>query len=455
MKYHFIAIGGSIMHNLALNLAQQGHSVTGSDDVIYDPAASRLKNAGLLPESFGWFPEKITTDLDFVVLGMHAKPDNPELAKAQKTGVPILSFPELIYQQTKQQKRVVIAGSHGKTTITSMVMEACRAAAKEFNYAVGALLPDYDVMTRLKPEVPIAIIEGDEYLTSPIDPRPKFLHYNPDILLLSGIAWDHMNAFPTFETYLAAFEKLLQYLKSKTQVVYCEADPKLAEMVNQYATNCELHPYHSVDYQISNGRFHLVHDGKLYPLKIFGTHNMQNMAGAWRVAQLLEISDADFIQAMQQFMGADKRLQPLAENESVSVYRDFAHAPSKVRASVSAVKELYPERPVTACVELHTYSSLNPSFLPEYTNTLDQADSAIVFINPEALAAKGDAIDEEQVKRAFGKEGLLVTQDKNELERMVQEHTQSPGTLLLMSSGHFGGIDLPQLATFVAHPGKA
>ena len=436
------------MHNLAIDLAEQGHTITGSDDNIYDPAKSQLQQRGLLPESFGWFPEKITTDLDAVILGMHAKADNPELNRALELDIPIYSFPEFVYERTKAQKRVVIAGSHGKTTITSMVMEALRATGQPFNYVVGAQLPGYNLMTRLADDAEIAVIEGDEYLTSTLDPQPKFLHYKPEILLLSGIAWDHMNAFPTYPDYLKAFQNLLASLEQNTDVVYCADDPELSRLVEPFKEKVILHPYHTADHEVKDGKFWLRPNGTSIPLHIFGQHNMQNLAGAWQVSRLLGIPDPSFLKAIAAFKGAAKRLQLLSESSSVSVYRDFAHAPSKVKASVQAAKQLFPNRPLVACVELHTYSSLNPAFLPEYKSTLDRADQAMVFIHPDALKAKGQAIEAADIIQAFDRPDLQVFFDKLELEKTLKEIDLPSYTLLLMSSGHFGGLDLEQLATF-------
>lgn len=448
MKFHFIAVGGSIMHNLAIDLAEQGHTVTGSDDNIYDPAKSQLQQHGLFPESFGWFTEKITTALDAVILGMHAKSDNPELQRAIELQIPIYSFPEFVYERTKAQKRVVIAGSHGKTTITSMVMEALRATEKPFNYMVGAQLPGYQLMTRLADDAQVAVIEGDEYLTSTLDRRPKFVHYKPDILLLSGIAWDHMNAFPTYPDYLQAFQNLLASMEQNTDMVYCADDPGLVQLVEPFRDKLTLHPYHTAHHKVKDGRFWLqLNDGSI-PLQIFGRHNMQNLAGAWQVSRLLGIPDQTFLKAIAGFKGAAKRLQLLAETPNISIYRDFAHAPSKVKASVQAVRDLYPNRPLIACVELHTFSSLNPAFLPEYKSTLDQADQAMVFTHPDALKAKGHEIDSSEIIDAFNRLDLQVYFDKDTLEKTLKGINLSSFTLLLMSSGHFGGLDLEQLATF-------
>jgi UDP-N-acetylmuramate: L-alanyl-gamma-D-glutamyl-meso-diaminopimelate ligase len=452
-RIHFIAIGGAVMHNMAIALHNKGHRVSGSDDEIFEPARTNLSRHGLLPEKQGWFAEKITSDIDAVILGMHAKSDNPELKKATALGLKIYSFPEYLYQHSKQKTRVVIAGSHGKTTITSMVMHVLRETGKDFDYLVGAKVEGFDVMVKLT-DAPIMVIEGDEYLTSPTDLRPKFLHYHPHIALISGIAWDHINVFPTWEGYKQQFELFIESIGKKGTLIYCEEDEVLQEVISRCSVNniCpnKVLPYHAFPSKIENGTTFLLptDDNKAgIPLRIFGRHNLQNLAGAMLVCRELGISDADFYNAISTFTGAARRLECIAQNDTTVVYKDFAHAPSKVSATVAAIQNQYPERRVVAVLELHTFSSLSKHFLGHYNHSLDSADIAAVFYSHHALALKKlPPITPQEVIDGFGRDDLKVFTEADQLQEFLLSQNYVGSNLLLMSSGSFDGMDLQILA---------
>lgn len=399
MNIHFIAIGGSAMHNLAIALHKKGYHVTGSDDTIHDPSKSRLEKYNLLPEEFGWFPEKISENLDVIILGMHAKKDNPELLKAQELGLKIYSYPEFLYEQSKDKTRVVIGGSHGKTTITSMILHVLNYHEIKVDFMVGAQLEGFETMVHLTQENEFIVLEGDEYLSSPIDMRPKFHLYKPNIALISGIAWDHINVFPTYENYVEQFSAFTDSLINGGIMVYNEEDEKVKEVVEKSENAIKKFPYETPDYFIENGVTYLeTAEGDL-PLEIFGEHNLQNLAGAKWICQHMGIDEDDFYEAIVTFKGANKRLEKIAESKNSVIFKDFAHSPSKVKATTEAVKKQYSERNVLACLELHTYSSLNAEFLEEYKGTLDQADEAVVFYSPHAVEIKQlDKVTKEQTK---------------------------------------------------------
>uniref|UniRef100_UPI00359371C8 UDP-N-acetylmuramate--L-alanine ligase n=1 Tax=Aquiflexum sp. TaxID=1872584 RepID=UPI00359371C8 len=375
-KYHFIAIGGAVMHNLALSMAAKGYQVTGSDDEIYEPSRTRLEKAGILPKEKGWFPEKVHSGLDGIILGMHARIDNTELQKAKELGIPVFSFPEFIYEQSQDKKRVVISGSHGKTSITSMILHVLKYHNKDFDYLVGAQIEGFDLMVKLS-NAPIIIIEGDEYLTSPLDRRPKFFHYHHDILLMSGIAWDHFNVFPTFDFYKEQFEKLVVMTPESGYFIYCSEDAHVNELGQKAKGKINnLIPYKAHPYKIKNGITSLITGSGEIPINVFGEHNLQNLQGAVEICLSLGLSKEQFYEAIQEFKGAAKRQEVLAKSENSILYRDFAHAPSKLEATVNAVKNQFPERKLIAVQELHTYSSLNKDFVNNYANTFDKADVA-------------------------------------------------------------------------------
>jgi len=447
MRVHFIAIGGSAMHNLAIALHKKGYKVTGSDDEIFEPSRSRLKEHGLLPEKQGWFPENITSDIDAIILGMHARKDNPELQKALESGLKVYSYPEYLYEQTKNKKRVVIGGSHGKTTITSMVMHVLKTGGIKFDYMVGAQLEGFDTMVNLEEENEIAVFEGDEYLSSPIDLTPKFLWYKPHIALLSGIAWDHINVFPTWENYLEQFDTFAGTIQDNGTLVFYSGDPELVKIAAKRNNRIKTIPYKAMDYSVSNGKTIVHFKGQDYPLNIFGDHNLQNLNGARLVCNELGIDNGKFLNAMKTFKGAAKRLQLLESTDSCNMYLDFAHSPSKLKATTEAVKSQFPERELIACMELHTFSSLNKKFLSHYKGTMQAADKAFVFFNPEVLEHKKlPPISKEEVADAFGHSNLTVFTDSTKLIDELKKINWKDKNLLIMTSGNFSGVDIKKLA---------
>lgn len=445
MHVHFIAIGGSAMHNLAIAMHHKGYSVTGSDDEIFEPSKSRLAAYHILPATRGWDASKITPELDAVILGMHAKADNPELVKARELGIKIFSYPEYIYEQSKNKKRVVIGGSHGKTTITAMILHVLQHAAINCDYMVGAQLEGFDVMVRLTENAPVIVIEGDEYLTSPIDLRPKFHLYKPDIALISGIAWDHINVFPTFETYVDQFVIFINQISTGGTLVYCSEDDELRRICPGSRKDIAILPYAALPHEIINNVTVLKGENRSFPLRVFGKHNLMNLNGARLVCNQLGISDLTFYEAIQSFKGASNRLELVAKNAGRVLYKDFAHAPSKVRATLESVKQQYAGSKVIACLELHTYSSLNKDFLGHYNGTLEPADTAIVYFNPHALQLKRlPEITPEQVKEGFCKTGMEVFTDSLQLVERLRRCTEPETVLLMMSSGNYDGVDLKE-----------
>jgi len=447
MNLHFIAIGGSAMHNLAIALQQKGYHVTGSDDEIFEPSKSRLAARGLLPPTEGWVPEKITSQLDAVILGMHARADNPELIRAKELGVKIFSYPEYLYEQAKDKKRIVIGGSHGKTTITAMILHVLDKAGMDCDYMVGAQLEGFDVMVRLTEEAPYMIFEGDEYLTSPIDRRPKFHLYKPDIALLSGVAWDHINVFPTFENYLEQFIQFIRLIEPGGTLIFCREDAELNKICRETRDDIGVIAYGLPNYMIRHGTTWLETGKKNYPLQIFGPHNLLNLNGARFVCKQLGISDETFYEAISSFKGASKRLELVSEKDSFAIYKDFAHAPSKVKATIGAIREQYPGRKIVACLELHTYSSLSERFLHHYAGTMDEADRAIVYFNPHAIQLKRlPEITPGQIKTGFARSDLEVLNDSKKLQEKLLEEPRENSVFLFMSSGDFDGMDLKGLS---------
>ncbi|WP_203293933.1 UDP-N-acetylmuramate--L-alanine ligase [Luteirhabdus pelagi] len=450
MRVHFIAIGGSAMHNLALALHEKGYNVTGSDDEIFDPSKSRLRKKGLLPNEYGWFPEKITSDLDAVILGMHAKPDNPELARAKELGVTIYSYPEFLYQQSKNKTRVVIGGSHGKTTITSMILHVMNYHEKEVDYMVGAQLEGFETMVHLTEENDFIVLEGDEYLSSPIDRRPKFHLYKPNIALLSGIAWDHINVFPTFEGYVEQFEIFLNEITEGGVIVYNEEDETVQKVVSETTNTIKKYPYRTPKYRVEDGETLLQTPEGPMPIEIFGKHNLNNLEGARWICQLMGVDADDFYEAIATFKGASKRLEKIAETDTAVAYKDYAHSPSKVKATTQAMKNQYPQKKILACLELHTYSSLNPEFLEQYQGALDAADQAIVFYSPHAVMIKGlEEIKRHQILDAFQREDLEVFTNPSDFKTFLYNHDFRDTALLLMSSGNYGGLDFDEVKKYL------
>ena len=453
MNVHFIAIGGAAMHNLALALYNKGMKVTGSDDVVFEPSKSRLSTSGLLPASFGWYPENITKELDAVVLGMHAKKDNPELLKAQDLGLKIYSYPEFLYEQSKHKTRVVIGGSHGKTTITAMILHVLNYHDIEVDYMVGAQLDGFDVMVKLTDEADFIVLEGDEYLSSPIDRRPKFHLYQPNIALLSGIAWDHINVFPTFENYLKQFQIFVDSITVGGSISYNSEDLNVKSIVEDSDNQIRKFPYQTPEHTIDGGVTYLDTEEGPLPLEVFGAHNLNNLAGSKWICQQMGVDQDDFYEAISSFSGASKRLELVAKNANCVVYKDFAHSPSKVKATTEAVKSQYPNRPLVACLELHTYSSLNAEFLDHYKGTLDAADTAVVFYSPEAVEIKKlNSVSEIQIETAFERKDLIVFTDPMLFKNYITSLEFTQKTVLLMSSGSYGGLDFAALKNKVSDP---
>ena len=446
MKVHFIAIGGSAMHNLAIALVKKGYLITGSDDEIFEPSKGRLKKYGILPEDEGWNPGQNFKDLDAIILGMHARADNPELLKAKELGLKIFSYPEYLYEQSKYKKRVVIGGSHGKTTITSMILHVLNHCQTDCDYMVGAQLEGFEVMVKITESAPIMVLEGDEYLTSPIDRRPKFHLYKPDIALISGIAWDHINVFPTFKNYIEQFIEFANLITPGGILVYCSADENVERIGKNVRKDITTLTYSIPPHVIEDSVTKILFQDQKIPLKIFGEHNLMNLEGARLVCNQLGINDIDFYNSVQSFKGASKRLESVANNEFTSVFKDFAHSPSKLVATTNAVKRQFPERKLVACIELHTFSSLSENFLSHYKGCLDNADIAKIFFSPHALQLKKlPPISKEQVKEAFGNpDAEVYTDSKNLLDdlRLINWKNKN---LLMMSSGNFEGIDFNQL----------
>ncbi|MBN3519007.1 peptidoglycan synthetase [Algoriphagus lutimaris] len=444
-KYHFIAIGGAVMHNLALALVEKGYQVTGSDDEIYEPSKTRLQRAGILPDQYGWFPNKITPELDGIILGMHARIDNPELIKAQELGIPVYSFPEFIYNQSKKKKRVVVAGSHGKTSITSIILHVLKDQKVDFDYLVGAQIEGFNLMVRLS-DAPIIIIEGDEYLTSPLDRTPKFFHYKHDIVLVSGIAWDHFNVFPDFEEYKVQFSNLMEKTPESGELIYCDSDILVKEAAKKVEIKSLKTPYKAHPATIEGGKTFLKTENDLIPIQIFGEHNLQNLQGAMNICISLGLTKQQFYTSIQSFTGAAKRQEKIAGNEQSTIFRDFAHAPSKLKATTNAVKSQFPERTLIAVQELHTYSSLNKDFLPNYAGTMDAADIAVIYLNPHAAALKKlELMDEPTLRKGFEREDLKLFTDSNQLKEFLLNQDYSNTNLLLMSSGNYDNMDLTEL----------
>ncbi|MDC1327361.1 Mur ligase family protein [Ulvibacter sp.] len=450
MRVHFIAIGGSAMHNLALALHLKGDHITGSDDEIFEPSKGRLEARGLLPDTFGWFPEKITSDIDAIILGMHAKADNPELLKAEELGISIYSYPEFLYEQSKNKTRVVIGGSHGKTTITSMILHVMHYHDKEVDYMVGAQLEGFDVMVKLTNENDFIVLEGDEYLSSPIDRRPKFHLYKPNIALLSGIAWDHINVFPTYENYVEQFEVFLNQITNGGAIIYNEEDSEVKRVVEESASAIKRYPYGTPSYSVEDGQTLLDTPEGHMPIEVFGKHNLNNLEGARWICQLMGVDADDFYEAISIFKGASKRLEKIAESTRSVAYKDFAHSPSKVKATTEALKNQYPDRELLACLELHTYSSLNPDFLKEYKGALDAADKAVVFYSPHAVQVKKlHPISEKQIAESFEREDLLIFTDPVGFKDFLFDQNFEDTSLLLMSSGDYGGLDFNELKKYI------
>jgi len=450
MRVHFIAIGGSAMHNLALAMHKKGYLVTGSDDEIVEPSKTRLQNAGLLPKEEGWFPEKITADIDAIILGMHARVDNPELLKAQEIGLKVFSYPGYIYEQSKEKTRIVIGGSHGKTSITAMILHVLNVVNIDCDYLVGAQLKGFDTMVRITEAAKYILLEGDEYLASPIERVPKFHLYHPHIAVLSGVAWDHINVFPTFEMYVEQFQIFADKIEQNGTLIYFEGDDELSKIAQKGKKDIQYIPYGAHDSEVINGETTLISDIGKTALQIFGQHNLQNLNAALQVCLKVGVSKADFYSAIQSFSGAAKRLELVFKNEQTNIYKDFAHSPSKLKATTSAVKEQFPKRKLIACMELHTFSSLNDAFLDEYAGSMAQADEAIIYFNPHTVAHKKlNDIDPARVAAAFGGNNIRVYTNASEIIAELKTKNWENANLLMMSSGNFDGLKFEELAGII------
>ena len=443
MKVHFIAIGGSAMHNLAIALKLKGYEVSGSDDEIFSPARERLEKYNILPDNVGWDEKKITKDLDAIILGMHAKEDNPELIKAKQLGLKIYSYPEFLYEMSKDKKRIVIGGSHGKTTTTAMILHAMQHCGIETDYMVGALLEGFEVMVKMTEEAEYMVLEGDEYLTSTLDKRPKFHLYKPDIAIITGIAWDHINVFPTFEIYKEQFQIFADKIEKNGTLIYCNEDENVRQIAENSRADIEKLPYVAFDYKIEKGNTYIIYKGKEYLIQVFGKHNLMNMYAAMLATEKVGISNEDFLVSMQSFKGASKRLELVKKTDSVSVYKDFAHSPSKLKATIEAVKDWFPNRKLVACMELHTFSSLTSEFLQQYKGTMDKADVSMVYYNKHAIELKRlPDLNKQDVYEAFDKQGLKVYTDVKDMLTDLHKIEMKDVCILMMSSGNFDGIDL-------------
>ena len=450
MRTHFIAIGGSAMHNLALALHNKGYKVSGSDDAIFEPSKSRLEKKGILPLELGWFPEKITSEIEAIILGMHAKADNPELLKSQELGLKIYSYPEFLYEQSKNKTRVVIGGSHGKTTITSMILHVMHYHNIAVDYMVGAQLEGFETMVHLTDENDFMVLEGDEYLSSPIDRRPKFHLYQPNIALISGIAWDHINVFPTYENYAEQFEIFIKKITNGGILVYNEDDSEVKKVAESATNPIRKLPYSTPNYKVENGITLLETPEGAMPIEVFGAHNLNNLSGAKWICQNMGVDEAAFYEAIASFKGASKRLEKIAESKTKVAYKDFAHSPSKVAATTKAVKEQFPNRRLVACLELHTYSSLNAEFLKEYESALDFADVAVVFYSPDAVKIKQlEDVTYEQIASAFNKKDLIIFTNPIDIKAYLFGLNLENSALLLMSSGNYGGLNFDDVKALI------
>ena len=447
MRVHFIANGGSAMHNLAIALCKKGYQVTGSDDEIFEPAKSRLERYGLLPKTIGWNPDLIDENINAVILGMHAKEDNPELIKAKQLGLKIYSYPEYLYEISSSKIRVVVGGSHGKTSITAMILHALQALNVKTDYMVGAMLEGFEVMVKVEDDSKYMVLEGDEYLSSTLDRRPKFHLYKPDIAIINGIAWDHINVFPTFENYVEQFKIFADKIENGGRLIYFDGDENIRNIAANVRNDIKTMPYNGLNFRVENGKTIVLNGDKEYPMLVFGRHNMINMNAAMLACEFLGINRDSFLETMQSFKGAAKRLELLASNDTKAIYTDFAHSPSKLKATIEAVKEQYPNRKLVACMELHTFSSLSKNFLEQYKGCMNKADKALVYYNHHAIELKRlEELSIELVEKAFDKEGLKVTTDSSEFVQFVKQNAEDNTNILIMSSGNFGGVNIKQLA---------
>ncbi|WP_156309281.1 UDP-N-acetylmuramate--L-alanine ligase [Sphingobacterium endophyticum] len=449
MRIHFIAIGGSIMHNLAINLAEQGHQVTGSDDQIVEPSKSQLKEAGLLPKELGWFPEKITEDIDAVILGMHADENNPELQKAKELGIRIYSFPEFVYEQSSEKTRVVIAGTYGKTTITSMIMHVLKKLGRNFDYLVGAQLEGFDKLLQLSPENNLIIIEGDEYYASAMNKQSKFLKYKPNIALISGVDWDHFKTVISQEDYFKQFEDFIRTIVPKGTLIYNKDDKNTREVVERTMDiKINRHGYKLPEYSINKGITYVQVGEHNIPLKVFGKHNLSNISGAFTVCEWLGVKRDEFYAAIQDFRSSIRYLEFVASQNGSVVYQDFAHTPGKLRSSIHAVKEQFPNQALVTIIELNGYDSLDSEFITEYANSMNESDFAVVFVNTSLIKEKNIALDNLiwRLNEAFNHPAFQVITQMAELEDFLETFKSNGYNLLFMSSNNYNGVNMTSFA---------
>ncbi len=445
-RIHFIAIGGSTMHNLAIALHRQGHVISGSDDEIFEPAKNKLLKHNLFPEETGWFPEKLNNEIDTIILGMHARVDNPELMRAKALGLKIYSYPEYIYEQSIDKQRIVIAGSHGKTTITAIIMHVLNKINRKFDYLIGAEVEGFDVMVRLTDDAPVIIIEGDEYLASPIRRQPKFMFYHHHIGLISGLAWDHVNIYSTFEEYVKSFE-IFADSTPKSGILIFDSNDDLVSVIGKKeradVTDVEysIHPH-----EIQEGKSFLKSDFGKIPIQIFGNHNMRNISGAKTVLNKIGITDEQFYKEISSFNGIKRRLEQVGENFNTAIYRDFAHAPSKLAATLDALKNQFPDRGLIACLELHTFSSLNKKFIKEYQGTFNVPDISIVYYNPNGASVKKiEILSDDEIKKAFKRPDLKIFTEKSQMIQFLKDQNWENKNLVMMSSGNFDNLNMTEI----------
>jgi len=331
-----------------------------------------------------------------------------------------------------------------------MILHVLNYHERAVDYMVGAQLDGFETMVHLTAENDFIVLEGDEYLSSPIDRRPKFHLYKPNIALLSGIAWDHINVFPTFENYVSQFKIFTDAMVHGGIMVYNEEDATVKEVVESSENHIQKYPYQTPKHFIDNGVTYLETSEGDLPLEVFGTHNLQNLAGAKWICQHMGIDEDDFYEAIASFSGASKRLEKIAENDTSVIFKDFAHSPSKVAATTKAVKKQYENSNVLACLELHTYSSLNAVFLEEYKGALDAADKAVVFYSPDAVKIKQlEAVTSAQIAKAFQREDLIIYTNPQEFKAFLFAENLKNTALVFMSSGNYGGLNLEEVKHLV------
>lgn len=438
MRIHFIAIGGAIMHNLAIDLHKNGHTISGSDDQIFEPSFSKLKKYSLMPKNLGWNADFITDEIDLIILGMHAKEDNLELKKALELGLKIQSFPEFVASQITDKKRVAIAGSHGKTSTTAMLMHILKDNNFEFDYLVGSELPGYESMVKLS-NAPLIVIEADEYLSSKLDQRPKFLWYKPQLSVITGIAWDHINVFPTFELYKKAFTDFIDSHQADSSIFFYQFDEELSKIINNSTYKCR--PYTELTAK-NQGQYSIVLDNneEEYYFPFFGNHFLQNASAAIHLAMELGLNQKDIYKALESFPGSAKRLELVWANDQLFIYRDFAHSPSKVMATIKAFSRQFKDYQVFFVFEPHTFSSQQIDFIQHYNKCFEDLN-AYIFMDKKAFALKNKPmLSGPDIENAFGTNSILnsATELMKEIRKSSQKSKKT--VWVLMSSGNMGGF---------------